>query len=100
MPLLHQAVIFSFRLDSQSVEHPRLADGKIADVDHLLHFAFALGENFPGLESDELTKLVFQLAQRVAKPAHGITPDWSRRFSPCLEGFQSARARFVVIILR
>ena len=45
MPLLHQAMIRPFRLNRQAVKHARLADGEIADVDHLLHFAFAFGDD-------------------------------------------------------
>ncbi len=48
MPLLHQAMVGALGLDGQAVKHPRLADGEIADVDHLLHFAFAFGNDFAG----------------------------------------------------
>ena len=54
MPLLHQAMVLSLRLDREAVEHPRLADGEIADVDHLLHFAFAFRDDLAGLEGNEL----------------------------------------------
>ena len=67
MPLLHQAVARPFRLNRQAVKHARLADGEIADVDHLLHFAFALGDDLAGLERDELAEFGFEFAQRVAE---------------------------------
>ena len=46
MPLFHQTVIRPLRLNRQAVKHSRLADGEIADIDHLLHFAFALSYDF------------------------------------------------------
>src|SRR5213075_2176208 len=45
MPLLHQTMVFSLRLNRQAVKHARLADGEIADVDHLLNFAFTFGND-------------------------------------------------------
>src|SRR5205823_8103694 len=57
MPLLHQTVTGPFRLNRQAIKHSRLTNSEVADVDHLLHFAFAFGNNFPSLERDELTEL-------------------------------------------
>ena len=59
MPLLHQSMTWPFRLDRQTVKHARLANGQIADVDHLLHFAFAFGDDLSGLQGHELAELVF-----------------------------------------
>ena len=36
-----------------------MPDREVADINHLLHFTFAFGQNFSRLEGDELTKLVF-----------------------------------------
>ena len=47
------------RLDREAIEHPGLTDGEIADIDHLLHLAFAFGDDFSRLERHELTELVF-----------------------------------------
>src|SRR6266550_6687149 len=74
-----------FRLNRQAVEHPRLADSEIADIDHLLHFAFAFGDDFAGLEGDELAKLRLQIAQRVSELAHGFATDWPWSDAPLLE---------------
>src|SRR5438477_5918784 len=60
MPLLHQTVTRPFRLNRQAVKHSRLTNCEIANVDHLLHFAFAFGDNFPGFERNELAELVLQ----------------------------------------
>ncbi len=62
MPLLHQAVTRPFRLNRQAIKHARLTNREIADVDHLLHFAFAFGDNFPGLEGNELPEIMFKIA--------------------------------------
>jgi hypothetical protein len=82
MPLLHQTVTRTFRLDSQAVEHSRLTDRKIANVDHLLHLAFAFGDDLSSLQGDELAELVLQIAQCVAKFSHGFPAHRSRRYAP------------------
>src|SRR6266480_1198134 len=100
MPLLHQPVTRSFRLDRKAIEHARLADCEIADINHLLHFAFAFGDNFSGLERDELAELVFQVAQCVAKTANSVAAHRTRSRTPFQERFLSTRNRLVVIIIR
>ena len=62
MPLLHQTVTGPFRLNRQAIKHARLTNCEIADVDHLLHFTFAFRDNFPGLERNELTEIMFGFA--------------------------------------
>src|SRR5436190_419666 len=99
MPLLHQTMVFSLRLNRQAVKHARLADGEIADVDHLLNFAFTFGNDLAGLESDELTKLMFQLAQRISETANGVAADGARCSSPFFERFLRARDGCLVIVL-
>ena len=100
MPLLHQTMVFSLRLNRQAVKHARLADGEIADVDHLLNFAFTFGNDLAGLESDELTKLMFQLAQRISEAANSIATDRAGRSSPFFERFLRTRDRCLVILVR
>ena len=43
MPLLVHAVAGTLGVHGVAIQHARLADGEIGDVDHLLHFAIALG---------------------------------------------------------
>src|SRR5438552_2539545 len=100
MPLLHQTMVFSLRLNRQAVKHARLADGEIADVDHLLNFAFTFGNDLAGLESDELTKLMFQLAQPISESANGVAADGARCSSPFFERFLRTRDRGLVIVVR
>ena len=91
MPLLHQAMIRALRLNRQAVKHARLADGEIADVDHLLHLAFALGENLARLERDEFAEIFLLLAQSVAELADGFAAHRAGRDAPFLERLLSAR---------
>ena len=100
MPLLHQTMVRPFGLNRQAIQHARLADGEIADVDHLLHFAFAFGDNFSGLESDELAKFMFQFAERVSETANSVASDWTRRSPPFFERFLRAREGCLVIVVR
>ena len=74
MPLLHQTVAWPFRLNRQAIKHPRLTDCEIADVDHLLHFAFALRDNFAGLERHELAELVFHVRASALPRRRTVSP--------------------------
>ena len=61
----------------------RLTDREIANVDHLLHFAFAFGDDLSGLQGYELAELVFQFAQRIAKATNSLAahgPGVARHF--------------------
>ncbi len=62
MPLLHQAMARPFGLNRQAIKHPRLADGEVADVDHLLHLAFAFSEDLARLERNEFAQIALLLA--------------------------------------
>src|SRR5437870_12930009 len=48
--LKHEPMTWPLRLDRQAVKHPRLPEGEIANVDHLLNFALAFRNNFSGLQ--------------------------------------------------
>ena len=93
MPLLHQTVTGPFRLNRQAIKHARLTDSEIADVDHLLHFAFAFRDNFAGLERNELTEIVLEIAQRVTETANGIAANRSGRDAPFQKCFMRATDR-------
>src|ERR1700745_269162 len=100
MPLLHQSVTRSFRLNCQAVEHARLTDREIADVDHLLYFAFPFGEDFPGLESDQLAELVLQFPECIAKTADSFAAHRAWRNAPFQERFLRLCDRPIVIVVR
>ena len=68
VPLLHHPVLRALGGDGQAVELAREADGEVADVDHLLHFAFALGEDLAGISS-VTSRPRSRLASRRALPS-------------------------------
>ena len=82
-----------FRLNGQSVKHPRLPNSEVADVDHLLNFALALSDDFSRLDRDQLPEFVLEFAQRVTKLTHR-----SGRNTPFQKRFLRARDRLVVIV--
>src|SRR5437899_2037004 len=89
MPLLHEPVFRTLGLNRESVELARKTDGKIADVDHLLHFAFSFGQNFAGLDGYKAAELLFEFAQGVAKAANGLSTNrrgHSAPFQECVVG--------------
>ena len=45
--------------DGETVQLAREADGEVADVDHLLHFAEALGDDLPDLERHQRAQGLF-----------------------------------------
>jgi hypothetical protein len=82
MPLLHHAVSRALRRNRQPVQLAREARGEVADVDHLLHFAVALGADLPHLERHEIAERLFQLPQRVPQVAHELSALGGRRHAP------------------
>ena len=76
-----------------------MADGEVADVDHLLHFAFAFGDNLAGLERDEFAEVAFLLAQSVAELPDGFAAHRPGRDAPFGEGLLRA-ADYLFIIVR
>ena len=100
MPLLHQAMVRPFRLNRQAIKHPRLADGEVADVDHLLHFAFAFREDLARLERDEVAQIALLLAQSVAELPDGFSAHRPGRGSPFRESFLGAADHLFVIVRR
>src|SRR4029077_1501602 len=101
MPLLHQTVIFSLRLDRQAIKHARLTDCEIADVDHLLHFAFPLRDDLSSLECYELPELMFRFPERVAETANGLAADRPGRITPFQKRFlRTGDGRFVIVVGR
>ena len=56
-----------------AVELARETDREVADVDHLLDFTLALGEDLAHLEGDERPSSAFFCAQRFADLAHDLT---------------------------
>ena len=85
MPLLHHPVARALGGDRQAVELPRQADGEVADVDHLLHFALAFRADLAHLERDEVAERLLVLPQRIAEIAHELAALGRRALAPRLE---------------
>ena len=98
VPLLVHAVVGTFGVHRQAVHLPRKAAGKIADVDHLLHFAFALGDDLAHLGRDQHAEFVLELAQLHAELADKFAALWSGDLAPLDERLVGARDDLVVFI--
>ncbi len=59
MVLFEHAMPRPFAVHGKSVEHSRLADCKIANIDQFLDFAFPLGQYFPHFQGDEGARVPF-----------------------------------------
>ncbi len=93
MPGLHHAMVRPLGGDGQPVELPGEADGEIADVDHLLDLAQALGQDLAGLQRDQLAERRLVRAQLQAEQAHqfaarrgGHLAPFEERGAGCLHG--------------
>ncbi len=56
--------------DGAAVELARQADGELADVDHLLHFAQRLGGDLADLDRHQRGQVVLVLGEQLAEPGH------------------------------
>ena len=86
MPLLHHAVVRPLARQGEALELARQADGVVADVDHLLHLALALGGYLAHLEGDQTTKVGLGRAQFLADQADELTPARRGHAAPFGEG--------------
>ena len=75
MPLLVHAVAGALGMHGQAVQLARQADGEFADVDHLLHFAVALGLDLAHLQRDQRAERVLVRAQRFGAQADRLRRD-------------------------
>lgn len=72
--------------DGEAVELARQADGEVADVDHLLHLAEALGDDLAGFQRDQPAELGLVGAQLLTEQAHQFAAPRRRHIAPGLEG--------------
>src|SRR5207237_5755638 len=66
MPLFEHSVLGPFGSDSQTIKLARKADSEVADIDHLLHFAFTFDNDLARFESYKPAKILLRIAQGVA----------------------------------
>ena len=98
VPLLEHAVVGALGVHRQAVELAREAGREVADVDHLLHFAFALGEDLAHLEGDELAEGGLVLAEAVADLADDLAALRGRDGAPIEKGLVCARDDMIVLV--
>ena len=85
MPVLGEPMTGALAGDRLSVKLPAEPDGKVADVDDLLDFAAALGQNLAGFPGDERRQFFFAVAKGVADPAHKLAAHRGWHIAPRLE---------------
>jgi hypothetical protein len=83
--LLVHAVAGTLGVHGQAVQLARQADREVADVDHLLHFAVALGLDLAHLQRDQRAQRVLVLAQRVGAQADRFAALGRGHVAPHLE---------------
>ena len=86
MPGFHHAMAGAFGGDGETIKLAGKADREIADIDHFLHFAEALGGNLARLQRDETAEIRLEGAQFFAKQPDQFTATGRRHIAPCLEG--------------
>ena len=84
MPLLVHAVLHPFRMHRQTVQHARLADGEIGNVDHLLDLAIALGLDLAVLHRYQAAERVLVAAQLIGHQANRLAALGRRHLAPAL----------------
>ena len=100
MPLLEHPVIRPLRVHRQPIELPRKPGREVADVDHLLHFALALGHDLAHFERDQPPQLGLVGAQALADLPHHLAAFRRRHRAPPQERLVGARNDAVVLVLR
>src|ERR1035441_10347383 len=88
------------RRDGQPVKLAGQSDSEVADVNHLLHFTLAFGQDLPGLQGYEPPEIALGFAQGVAELADDLTALGSRNELPLLEGRVGAAGGAFVFVRR
>lgn len=86
MPSLHHAMARALRSDGQAVDLARESDGEVADVDHFLNFAKALGNDLAGLQSHHRPQRLLRGAQLLAEQPHKFAAARRRHLAPSQKG--------------
>ena len=71
-----------FRVHCQAVELARQPAREVTDVDHLLYFPLALGDDLAHLQCDKRAKFCFHFAQSVPQLSYDLAPLRSRQLAP------------------
>src|SRR5438552_12221800 len=98
MPLFQHPMLWPFRSDGKPVQLAREAHRKIANIDHLLHLAFAFGNDFASFKSHEPAEVWLGLTQSVADLAHQLAAPGRGDLLPFLEcGLRLLNRAFVLL---
>jgi len=97
MPLLIHAVLGALGMHGKAVQHARLPDREIGDVDHLLDFAIALGLDLAVLQRHQAAERVFVGAQFLAHQAYGFAAFRRRDLTPLLGGLNGGGHDLLVV---
>jgi len=76
----------AFGMHRVAVQHARLADSEVSDIDHLLYFAIAFGLDLAHLQCDQATQGILVLAQRFAAQTNRLATTRRGRGAPDFEG--------------
>ena len=99
MPLLVHAVIGTLGVHGEAIQLPREPRGKVTDVDHLLHFALALGTDLSHFQGHERAQLPLFLAQAIAQLTNYLTAFGGGQLAPFQErGVRAANDRVVIVL--
>jgi hypothetical protein len=98
VPLLIHPVAGAFGVHGEAVELAGEADGEVGDVDHLLDFSSAFGEDFAGFEGDEGTEIVLGFTEGVADFADDVAAARGGRVAPSRPDFMGEVSGIVVVL--
>src|SRR5262249_26083648 len=90
----------ALRLHSAAVQHARLADGEVADVDHLLHLTIAFFLDLAGLERNQAAECGFVSTKLFDDEPHQLATAWRRDDAPAGERSEGVVHHGVVLAAR
>ena len=81
-----------------AIQHSRLADRKIGNINHFLHFAIAFGLDLAHFERDQASQRVLVIAQGIADVANGIAANRCMHLAPFKESVPGVGYDFLVFV--
>ena len=97
MPVFVHAMLGALGLHGEAVQHARLADREIGDVDHLLNFAVALGLDLAVLERHEAPERVLVQSQFLGDQPDDLAALGRRHGAPLPGGLDRRREHALVV---
>src|SRR5699024_10409681 len=100
MPLLVHAVLGALRGHGFTVKHARLADGKITDIDHLLHFSQTFLVDLPHFVSHQPSQILFMVPTFQTYLPDNLPALGGRNHTPFTKSLLSFVDNLVVLLAR